>query len=205
MPKGSAALIKLVVFTLVVGAVYVLFIHEDRVVLPPGVKAPDAPVQFNIEPVVVYEDDGHRVTAVAEFSLQAKVLGRERYRNDAEAALSPIDLALGWRRMSDQKVVDQIDISQYGRWYRWETDHLPIPQRDIERCSANMHMIPKNDQVRSALLAVRTGEIVSIQGYLVDVSASNNWSWSTSRTRDDTGDGACEIVWVEAFEVVQSD
>ena len=118
MPKGSAALIKLVVFTLVVGAVYVLFIHEDRVVLPPGVKAPDAPVQFNIEPVLVYEDDGHRVTAVAEFSLQAKVLARERYRNDAEAALSPIDLALGWRRMSDQKVVDQIDISQYGRWYR---------------------------------------------------------------------------------------
>jgi hypothetical protein len=205
MPKLAVGLIKLALFALIVGGAYVLFIHEDRVVLPPGVLAPDEPVQVNIDPLVVHEDDDHQVTAVAEFSLRAKVLGRERYRNDTEAALSPIDLALGWQRMSDQRVVDEIDISQYGRWYRWETSHMPIPARDIERCSANMHMIPKDDRVRDALLDVRTGEIVFIDGYLVNVSASNNWTWNTSKTRDDTGSGACEILWVEAFEVVQTD
>ena len=205
MSKGLAGLIKLGVFLLIVGSAYVLFIHEDRVVLSPGVKAPDEPTQFNIDPLVVYEDDDHQITAVAAFRLQAKVLGRERYRNDTEAALSPIDLALGWQRMSDQSVVDEIDISQRGRWYTWRTNNLPIPLRDIERCSANMHMIPKDDTVRDKLLDVRTGEIIAMEGYLVDVSASNGWTWNTSRTRDDTGNGACEIVWVQTFEVVETD
>lgn len=204
MPKGIAGLIKLAVFVLIVGTAYWLFIHEDRVVLPAGVLAPDVPVQVNIDPLVVYEDDDHQVTAVATISLQAKVLGRERYRNDKEAALSPIDLALGWQRMSDQSVVDAIKISQRGRWYSWRTDDLPIPARDIEQCSANMHMIPKNDRVRKALLAVRTGEIVSIEGYLVNVWADGGWTWNTSKSRDDTGDGACEIIWVEKFEVVET-
>lgn len=205
MPKAAAGLIKIVVVLLVLGGLYLLLFHEDRVVLSPGVKAPNEPVQFNIEPLVVYEDDDHQVTAVAEFSLQAKVLGREGYRSDVEASLSPIDLVLGWQRMSDQTVVDEIDISQHGRWYRWEASSLPIPQRDIERCSANMHMIPKNDTLGGKLLAVRTGEIVFIEGYLVNVWASDNWGWNTSTTRDDTGGGACEIIWVESFEVVETE
>lgn len=205
MSKRSAALVKLAVFALVVGAAYWLFIHEDRVVLSPGVKAPDEPVQVNIDPLVIFEDDDHQITAVAEFNLQAKVLGRERYRNDTESAYSPIDLVLGWQRMSDQSVVDQIDVSQYGRWYRWKANSLPIPQRDIERCSANMHMIPKDDRVREKLLAVRAGEVIGIEGYLVNISANSGWAWYTSTTREDTGDGACEIVWVERFEVVETD
>jgi len=107
--------------------------------------------------------------------------------------------------MSDQSVIDQIRISQYGRWYRWEADSPPIPVRDIERCSANMHMIPKDDRVRDKLLAVRTGEVIAIQGYLVDIWASGGWTWTTSRSRDDTGDGACEIIWVDKIEVVETD
>lgn len=205
MSKAASSLIKLVVFTLIVGGLYVMFIHEDRVVLPPGVRAANEPVQFNIDPLVVYEDDDHQITAVAEFSLQAKVLGRKRYRTGQESSVSPLDLAMGWQRMSDQSVVDEIDISQHGRWYTWRTDSLPIPLRDIERCSANMHMIPKDDRVRKKLLAVRTGEIVFIEGYLVNVWASDNWTWNTSTTRDDTGGGACEIIWVETFEVVETE
>ena len=166
MPRATGGLMKFAIFVLAVGAFYLLVIHEDRVVLPPGVKAADAPVQEAIDPpVVVYADDEFKVAGFATFALQAKVLGRERYRNDREAALSPIDLALGWQRMSDQAVVDEIDISQRGRWYHWRTRDAPIPLRDIERCSANMHMLPKNDRVREALVAVRTGEIVSLKGY----------------------------------------
>ena len=38
-------------------------------------------------------------------------------------------------------------------------------------------------------------------GYLVDVRGPGGFIWNTSLTRDDTGDGACEIVWVETLEV----
>ncbi|MEM9346523.1 MAG: hypothetical protein AAGB26_07890 [Planctomycetota bacterium] len=205
MPRPLSWVIKLVFTLVLIGGVYVLFIHEDRVVLPPGVRVPDEPVQVNIDPLVVYQDGENWVTALAEFSMQAKVLGRERYRNDTPAELSPIDLALGWQRMSDQRVVDQISISQRGRWYHWRTRNAPIPLREIEQCSANFHMLPANGRVREALLAVRTGEIIAFTGYLVDAQIGEDWLWETPMTRDDTGDGACEIVWVQTFEVVETE
>ena len=39
-----------------------------------------------------------------------------------------------------------------------------------------------------------------IGGFLVDVRGPGGFAWNTSMTRNDTGDGACEIVWVETME-----
>ena len=47
---------------------------------------------------------------------------------------------------------------------------------------------------------VNPGQIATIGGYLVDVRGPNGFAWNTSLTRRDTGDGACEIVWVETLE-----
>ena len=44
--------------------------------------------------------------------------------------------------MSDEAVIDQIEISQSGRWYRWHSDALLIPKLEIQTHSANMHLIP---------------------------------------------------------------
>jgi len=49
--------------------------------------------------------------------------------------------------------------------------------------------------------SLRPGQIVRLQGYLVDVRGPGGFAWNTSLTRSDTGDGACEIVWVEAVAV----
>jgi hypothetical protein len=31
----------------------------------------------------------------------------------------------------------------------------------------------------------------------VRVEAADGWSWTSSLTRDDTGPGACEVMWVD--------
>src|SRR6185437_4176759 len=75
----------------------------------------------------------------------------ERYRFDAGAALVPEDFALGWGRMSDSAVLQQIDITQSARFYYWSVRQFPIPRREIETHSANMHLIPADAGVRRAL------------------------------------------------------
>ena len=82
------------------------------------------------------------------------MLSRELYSLDREADLSPIDLALGWGHMSDSAVLEKIKISQSQRFYFWRVDEFPIPRGDIERSSANMHMIPANDALASRLKSV---------------------------------------------------
>jgi hypothetical protein len=65
-----------------------------------------------------------------------------------------------------------------------------------------MHMIPADAGVRGALKRVRKGQLVHIEGFLVDASRAGGWRWNTSLTRGDTGAGACELVYVESLEIV---
>ena len=192
---------KLFFLLLVVLTVWKLMSDPGEVTLGPGVMAKDDPVQINIENPSSFEFGKYRVTPLAKFKIKAKVLSREDYSFDKEADLSPVDLALGWGNMSDEAVVDQIEISQSGRWYRWHANSLPIPKREIETHSANMHLIPADSFVKSEVNKARTGDIIQLSGKLVEVKSSDGWRWKSSMTRDDTGDHACEVIWVDSFAV----
>jgi hypothetical protein len=169
---------------------------------PPGVLVDTVPQQAEL-PVAMaaFQHRGYRITPLASFSLEARVLAAERYRFDRQADLSPVDLALGWGPMSDSAVLATIDISQSRRFYYWHVERFPIPRRDIETHSANMHMIPATRSIERALKSMRPGQIVKLAGYLVEASAANGWRWRSSLTREDTGAGACELVWVTDLEV----
>ncbi len=170
---------------------------------PPGVLAPEVPIQENLSRQGVIHHGDYRLQPIAEFALSARVLGKERYRFDRGAALAPYDLALGWGRMSDSAVLDEIRISQAWRWYRWRAKgHYPIPRREIEMSSANMHMVPADDLVRRALGRVREGDLVQITGKLIEVRGPDGFHWKSSLTRNDTGDGACELILVEDLLIV---
>lgn len=152
--------------------------------------ADDAPVAFG----------DFELTPLADFELEARVLSREDYGFGTESHLSPTDLALGWGRMSDSAVIEQLEIGQSARFYhyRWR-DQPPIPPREIVRSSANMHMIPADSTVARDLARVREGEVVSLRGRLVEARRADGWHWRSSLTREDSGAGACELVLVDAI------
>lgn len=179
-----------------------LWWHGQPVAHADGVIAPDAPIQNDfpsLQSSIAFKDAV--LHPLATFSLTARVLSRDDYRFDPESDLSPTDLALGWGRMSDSAVLRNIDISQGGRFYYWRVKAFPIPQREIETHSANMHMIPADPLVARALKRVRTGDVVTIDGYLVEADKADGWKWRSSMTRDDTGNGACELVYVRSLSI----
>jgi hypothetical protein len=137
---------------------------------------------------------------LAGFSVAARVLAREDYDHGREADFSPVDFALGWSRMRDDAVLSRLDISQSGRFYhyRW-SGQAPIPPDDIVRSSANMHMVPSNSAIAAALDAVDAGDRVRIDGWLVQIDTSDGWHWRSSLTREDSGAGACEVIYVCAI------
>jgi hypothetical protein len=104
--------------------------------------------------------------------------------------------------MSDSAVLDKIRISQSNRFYFWRVDEFPIPRRDIERSSANMHMIPANGALASRLKSVRVGQVVRIDGWLVEAQGDDGWRWRSSLTRDDSGAGGCEVVFVQDLQIL---
>lgn len=140
------------------------------------------------------------LSPLAGFSIEARVLGREDYRFDAGASLSPTDLALGWNAMANPDNYRRLDISQSGRWYRyrWGAEGPPLPLGEIIRSSANMHLIPANESVAQALSRVRPDQTVRLQGWLVEANR-DDYVWRSSTTREDSGNGACELIYVCAL------
>jgi len=195
MKKGLAVLALIII-------VLIYFFYPETVVTyPAGITAPDQPRQTNIGETKEWNLDEFRFKALAEYQIKARVLSRNNFSLGKESEISPFDLALGWGLMSDQSIIDKIDISQSNRWYRWKADILPLPKREISLNSANVHIIPKDDTIEEKFDKVYKGSLIEMKGYLVEVTTANGWRWRSSLRRDDTAGGSCELFWVEYLEV----
>jgi len=164
---------------------------------------PEEPHQEFLDDPIEIVRDGYRCSLFAEFAVQGVVLSRRRYRNDRIMPLSPVDLAMGWGYMSNPAVVRRIEIWQAQRFYHWRfPDGVDISMAGVAHGSANMHLIPANLLIEDRMLDVRRHDLVSFGGYLCDIRADDGRFWRSSRTRTDTGAGACEIVWVDRLHRV---
>ncbi len=160
-----------------------------------------APLQREIEEAETWHLGNIEITPKAEFQIEARVLGRRDYRRDEGAVLAPVDLALGWGRMAQDEVLAELEISQRRRFYYWRTDDFPIPRGEIESSSANMHLIPASPEVFEVIKTAERNQRVRLRGYLVDVQFDDGWTWRSSTTRNDTGNGACELVLVTLADI----
>jgi len=168
---------------------------------PAGILAPGDPVQTSPEATTTWTFHDHVLTPLAAFEIRARVLSVERYRFDRPAELSPVDLALGWGPMSDSRVLEAFTIEQRDRWYFWRAAPMPIPEVEVISHSANMHMIPADEGIARRLKAARVGQLVHLKGQLVRADGKDGWHWVSSLTRTDTGDGSCEVIWVQSVTV----
>ena len=195
--------------TLVALAILILvliyfFYPETVITFPPGLTAPDQPKQTDLTSKKEWKVGEFKIEALAEYDIKARVLSRNNFSMGEESELSPFDLALGWGPMSDQSVIDKIDVSQRNRWYNWYSDHLPIPIREVSLNSANVHIIPKDETIEEKFDKVYKGSLVEMKGYLVKVTKADGWRWISSLKRDDTGGGSCELFWVEEVYVMNN-
>ncbi len=195
---------KIAIISALILMMLIYYKAKQPVRLGEGVKVKDAPIQVNIETPTQFTFGSFAVTPLAEFEIKAKVILKEDYSYDRGADISPTDLALGWGRMSDEAVLEKIEFSQSGRWYRYRYKSAPIPQQEIQTHSANMHLIPANDGVAGDIKRVKAGQIIRIDGKLVKVDDSETgFTWRSSLTREDTGGGACELIFVERLEILE--
>jgi hypothetical protein len=175
---------------------YNSFVSRDRS-HPPGPIAMEEPRQRNIDRGATFRLNRYTLTTRARFSTTARLLRTERYRVDAGAEISPIDVAIGWGPMSDSVLLDQLKLTQRGRFLHWSSSKQPtVPWEVINRSAANLHVIPVDSIVLTKLANARVGDLIEIEGELVDVKRDDGWHWNTSLTRDDQGAGACEVIYV---------
>lgn len=68
---------------------------------------------------------------------------------------------------------------------------------------SNNHLISDDEFIRRQVRKIQIGDQIRVRGYLASYSNQGGGKRGTSTTRTDTGDGACETVFVDYFKIVQ--
>ncbi|WP_395259815.1 hypothetical protein [Halalkalibaculum sp. DA3122] len=174
---------------------------ERTITHGPGVVAPSEPTQTPAFGIKDLQKGAYSITPLAKFTAEARVLSKKRYSSDKLSDLSPLDVMLGWGAMSDEKHLDEILITQSERYFEWQMSDPPIPLHQMVRHTANVHLIPSSPEIRSKILEIRRGHIVTVKGYLVEARTPDGWSHKSSMRRDDFGKEASELVWVNELQL----
>jgi hypothetical protein len=68
---------------------------------------------------------------------------------------------------------------------------------------ANNHLLVDNQSIKSVLMSAETGDHIYLKGMLVEyANKANQFHRGTSIVRTDTGNGACETIYLQEFAIV---
>jgi hypothetical protein len=74
-----------------------------------------------------------------------------------------------------------------------------MPKAEIETHSANMHMIPANDEIERHSNRFAPATWFISRDISSEATGKDGFRWKSSLTRSDTGGGACELILVESL------
>jgi hypothetical protein len=170
------------------------------------VQSPTRKQPFN----AVYEGVEYTVEPEYEYELHGMIVsyrhhdGDSRMHFQANDHLNMLDVCVIWGDNTKNPDLDKIDF--------WNGIFTCVVQtRDQQAWDAfdmyqlsNNHLISADDEIRSQVRDIKVGDQIHITGYLASYSSEGGGKRGTSTTRLDTGDGACETLFVERFEIVEA-
>lgn len=139
------------------------------------------------------------ISVLQPFHGEFRILGTKIYQDDEQAKFSPIDYAVSWGLFAHPEIARNIAVKQYDRFLNWKIDKLPVPAKQAIQMVSNMHIIPANPQIAEQIKQVQRGDLVKLNGDLVEIR-DKNLVWKSSLTRSDTGEGACELFRVNSIQ-----
>ena len=188
--------------------VFAILLIIPKIGVRRGIAGIGEPVQKEATGYVEKEIDGYEVSIYFQYSYEIEALvvhTHNYYGFSFPDKLAPRDVALAWGKVAEYNGKINFHWRQSGRWYYWRVksyDELaPIgDENDVSLQSSNNHLIPADNSVKRKIKRLKKGDHVKITGYLVNVDAENKngkvYLWNSSTTRGDTGDGACEVIYV---------
>lgn len=210
------AALTLTVAVIVLIAMFTLqersYSFEPNPMISYGINAGKEPLQSTVPSfteTVWHSGARAELTSDTIYTINARVQSTRAY-SDEISVIMPYDFLLSWGDMADESVSGGLSWEQADRRGTVSgtiggSGGPDISSEYVVSHVSNNHLIPASDGIRKALTNVRPGDMVRIEGRLVDVRAFVNdgqaLSVTTSKSRDDQGDGACEVIYVEELRV----
>ena len=158
--------------------------------------------EFNIANGLAPVLKDQKISLLEPFSGEFRILGSKQYHDDEQAKYSPIDYAVTRGLFTDPEIARQISINQYDRYLNWKMAKPPIPPKLATQLVSNMHIIPANPEIAKQITQVKRGDLVRLEGDLVQIDAKD-LRWKSALDWNGIGDGACKLIRVDSIKWVE--
>jgi hypothetical protein len=114
------------------------------------------------------------------------------------------DLCVVWGSNVASGVYREMDFHNgtWTCWYSWPNSEAG--NRFEKTQLSNNHVLIDDENIKVKLMQSEPGDHIRLKGMLVEYSnPDNGFHRGTSTTRTDTGNGACETIYITDFEVVK--
>jgi len=163
-------------------------------------------IMVNSEYIPAIERSGYRIllNARASYRLDGILVSKKHYSGGIMNWLGPWDYAVVWGAVPQQ--LKYLKFKQAVRYALFRYDpSVPIDVSYIMTHSSNNHLIPATPNLRKALSRAKKHSQVRLEGFLVEVTVIKNGkgsnNWNSSLTRTDTGNGACELIYLKRLRL----
>jgi len=168
----------------------------------PGVIAPDSPSVVQVVRHNGIEMQHYTLKPSYKIEATSRVLSQRTYWFDDKNQLAPFDFVLGWGDMSDERILSQVQTPINERDFKVEVIRPPLTLNEIRQQVLFMHAVPANEEIKNKLAKVREGHLVSISGYIVDISDRADLFWKSSFSKQSKRLDHNQIVYVEQIHVL---
>jgi hypothetical protein len=173
--------------------------HEpkQRALTKAPLTVPYAGVDYRVEPLYDYELYG----LVVSYRMHDGEDSMHRWSNDR---LNMADLCVVWSDTAFSEHLGKLDFWNGIFTCNVQTrDSVAWSHFNMNQLSNN-HLISEDPFIRERVDEVRVGDQIRVKGWLSRYGAIGGGELrGTSTTREDTGNGACETIYVREFEVVE--
>lgn len=150
----------------------------------------------------------YRVDPEYDYELVGMVVSYRHHDNNsrmhrlADDHLNMMDVCVVWGNNTQGAELDKIDF-----WNGIFTCNVKTRDReawesfDMNQLSNN-HLISDDEYIRDRVRDVKIGDQIRVRGVLASYDSPGGRR-GTSTTRTDTGDGACETIFVDDFDIVE--
>lgn len=156
-----------------------------------------AGVDYRVEPLYDYELYG----LVVSYRQHDGESSMHRWSNDH---LNMADVCVVWSDTAFSEYLGKLDFWNGIFTCNVQTrDSVAWAHFDMTQLSNN-HLISADPFIRDRVTEIHVGDQIRIKGWLSRYGAVGGGGMrGTSTTREDTGDGACETIFVQEFQIVE--
>ncbi len=114
------------------------------------------------------------------------------------------DLCVIWGNNVNSEIYQKLKFSS-DSWTCWvSSDSYAIWEKFNMNQLSNNHLLVEDEQIKKKLMSTEIGDHVQIKGMLVSYKNLNNgYQRASSITRNDTGNGACETIFITSFKLIK--